>query len=59
MLLKSASFNLQRVSHLGLENTEDLVSGEAADLSDSVRIPEDDSNLRWAKTLENDSLDCS
>ena len=36
---------------LGLEDTEDLVSGETADLSDSVGIPEDDSDLGWAKTL--------
>ena len=36
---------------LGLEDAEDLVSGKTADLSNSVGIPEDNSDLGWTKTL--------
>ena len=36
---------------MGLQDTEDLVSGEETDLGDTVRVTEGDTNLRGRQTL--------
>ena len=35
----------------GLEDTEDLAAGNTPNLSNTVRIPKNHTNLRWCKTL--------
>jgi hypothetical protein len=40
-----------RSESVGLEDTDDFVSGNVLDLGNSVGITEDDSNLRWRQTL--------
>jgi len=36
---------------VGLQDTEDLVTSDDLDLSDTVAVTEDDTNLRWGGTL--------
>ena len=38
--------------HLRLQDTDDLVASDAADLSDSVRVPEDHADLGRAESLQ-------
>jgi hypothetical protein len=35
---------------VGLEDSENLVSGNALDLGDTVRVTENDTDLGWGKT---------
>ena len=45
------------VHTIGLEDAEDLVSGDVLDLSDTVRVTQDDANLRGGKTLLGEARD--
>lgn len=41
----------KEVSTVGFEDTEDLVSGDEADLGDTVGVAEDDTDLGWGEAL--------
>ena len=43
---------LKKTTNLSLKDTEDLVASDTANLSNSVRIPEDHTDLGGAKTLK-------
>ena len=41
----------------GLEDTENLVTGDVLDLGDTVGVAEDDTDLRWGQTLLGQTAD--
>ena len=41
-----------QISYLRLEDSEDLVAGDASDLSDAVRVTQNHTDLRGAETLK-------
>ena len=42
---------------VNLQDTEDLAAGDALNLSDTVRVTEDDANLRRGETLAGELAD--